>query len=74
MINLDDYSNKINIEEWYMNHPLGTIDDVDVTAEEKRMHELMSLDMLTPEECDELDRLQDQFVKDLNDQVEAIKF
>ncbi len=74
MINLDDYSNKSNIEEWYFNHPLGTLDDVDITDEERRHCHLLSLDVLTPEEEMELDALSDKFVQDLNSQVEAIKF
>ena len=71
---IDDFSSKVNVEEWYSNCPIGTMDDVDVKAEEQRMHELMSLDMLTPEECDELDRLQDMFVNELNNQMDQIKF
>lgn len=71
---IDDYSSKVNVEEWYNNCPVGTMDDEDVTGDERRMHELMSLDMLTPEECDELDRLQDKFVNELNNQMDQIKF
>lgn len=55
----------VNIDEWYANCPLGTMDDPDVTGDERRMHELMSLDMLTPEECDELDRLTDKLVQEV---------
>lgn len=74
MINLDDYSNKSNMEAWYVNHPLGTIDDVEVTAEERRHHHLLSLDVLTAEEEMELDALSNKFVQDLNDEVKAITF
>ena len=59
------YTFTSGVDEWYANCPLGTMDDVDVKAEERRMHELMSLDMLTPDECSELDRLMDQFVHEV---------
>jgi hypothetical protein len=74
MINLDDYSNKSNMEEWYYNNPLGTIDDAEVTAEERRHCHLLSLDALTAAEQMELDALCNKFVTNLNDQVEAITF
>ena len=74
MVKLDDHSNKSHMEAWYFNNPLGTLDDVHITAEERRHCHLLSLDVLTPEEEAELDQLSDKFVQDLNDQVEAIKF
>lgn len=65
---------KINVEEWYVNNPLGTIDDVEVTDEERRHYELLSKNDLTVEEANELELLSDKFVADLDREMEVIKF
>jgi membrane protein YdbS with pleckstrin-like domain len=57
-----------------VDHPLGTLDDVHITAEDRRLHHLMSLQVLTAAEEMELDALSNKFVTDLNDQVNAIAF
>lgn len=71
---MDDFNTKINIEEWYVNNPLGTIDDVEVTDEERRHCELMGKEELTEAEVQELDLLTDKFINETNAQVELIKF
>lgn len=63
---------KINVEEWYINNPLGTIDDVEVTDEERRHCELLGKDDLTVEEANELELLTDKFVTDLDKEVEVV--
>lgn len=70
---MDDYMTKINVEEWYNNNPLGTIDDVEVTDEERRHCELLSKDDLTVEEANELELLTDKFVADLDKEMEVVK-
>lgn len=70
---MDDFNTKINVEEWYVNNPLGTIDDVEVTDEERRHCELLSKDDLTVEEANELELLTDKFVTDLDKEVEVVK-
>jgi hypothetical protein len=74
MLAIDDYTNKVNVEEWYTNCPIGAMHDADVTSDERRMHALLSLDALTPDESHELDQLQDAFVNELNNQMDQIKF
>lgn len=64
----------INVEEWYVNNPLGTMDDVNITDEERRHCELLGKDNLTEEEANELEMLSDKFVTDLNREMEVIKF
>lgn len=71
---MDDFTTMVNVEEWYNNNPLGTIDDVEVTDEERRHCELLSKEELTEEEALELDQLSDKFVMDLDKEMEAIKF
>ena len=71
---MDDFTTKINVEEWYNNNPLGTIDDVEVTDEERRHCELLGKEELTESEAQELEMLSDKFVTDLNREVESIKF
>lgn len=66
---MDDFTTKINIEEWYVNNPLGTIDDVEVTDEERRHCELLGKEELTEAEAQELEMLSDKFVADLDDAV-----
>lgn len=71
---MDDFNTQINVEEWYTNNPLGTIDDVEVTDEERRHCELLSKDDLTVEEANELELLSDKFVQDLDKEMEVVKF
>ena len=71
---MDHYMSKINVEEWYVNNPLGTMHDVEVTDEERRHYELLSKNDLTVEEAQELELLSDKFVADLDREMEVIKF
>lgn len=71
---MDDFNTQINVEEWYTNNPLGTIDDVEVTDEERRHCELLSKDDLTVDEAQELELLSDKFVQDLDKEMEVVKF
>lgn len=70
---MDDFTTKINVEEWYMNNPLGTIDDVEVTDEERRHCELLGKEALTEAEAIELEQLSDKFVQDLDKEMEVVK-
>lgn len=70
---MDDYTSKINVEEWYVNNPLGTIDDVEVTDEERRHCELLGKEELTEAEEQELEMLSDKFVADLDKEMEVVK-
>lgn len=69
---MDDFNTKINIEEWYVNNPLGTIDDVEVTDEERRHCELLGKEELTEAEEQELELLTNKFVTDLDKEVEVV--
>lgn len=71
---MDHYTTKVNVEEWYHNHPLGTIDDVEVTDAERRHLELLGKDNLTEAEANELELLSDKFVQDLDKEMEVVKF
>jgi hypothetical protein len=71
---MDHFTTKINVEEWYNNNPLGTIDDVEVTDEERRHCELLGKEELTEAEAIELELLSDKFVTHLDREMEVIKF
>lgn len=68
-LSMDHYMTKMNVEEWYINHPLGTLHDEGITDAEHRHVELMGKDDLTEAEANELETLTDAFVTHLDQQV-----
>jgi len=67
------HDTSFNVDKLYQDTPLGLISDVE-DKEELRHIELMSKEVLTVQEEQELDLLTDKFVTDLNDQVSKIVF
>jgi len=67
------HDTSFNVDKLYQDYPLGLISDVE-DKEELRHIELMSKEVLTVQEEQELDLLTDKFVTDLNDQVSKIVF
>ena len=68
------HTNVLNVDQLYQDHPLGSIDDLNLVddKEELRHIELLSKEVLSEEEAQELDLLTDKFINDLNDRVSKI--
>jgi len=70
------HTNVLNVDQLYQDYPLGSIDDLNPSddKEELRHIELLSKEVLSEEEAQELDLLTDKFINDLNDRVSKIVF
>jgi hypothetical protein len=70
------HTNVLNVDQLYADYPLGTMADLDAVhdAQELQHIELMHKEVLGAQEAMELDLLTDQFVNELNNQMNQIKF